>query len=192
VDGSGKTTQARILARRLEEAGVPVLLTEEPTGSFRNFLLHGDELAPLAELFLFLADRAQHVRTVVLPALSEGKVVVCDRYADSTLAYQGYGRGMDTELIRTLNGIATSGLTPDITVLMDVPPEVAIGRKASGDRFERLDFLRKVREGYLKLARAEPGRFTVVDGTCAEDEVAERIWEVVKRRFNLDRGEDYG
>ncbi|HIE04497.1 MAG TPA: dTMP kinase, partial [Candidatus Latescibacteria bacterium] len=154
MDGSGKTTQARILACRLEEVGIPPLLTGEPTELLRDFLLHGDDLAPLAELFLFLADRAQHVRTVVLPALSEGKVVVCDRYADSTLAYQGYGRGLDTGLIRTLNGIATSGLAPDMTVLLDVPPEVAIGRKASEDRFEGegLDFLRKVREGYLKLA----------------------------------------
>lgn len=164
------------------------MLTEEPTELFRDLLLRGDDLAPTAELFLFLADRVQHVRTVVLPALSEGRVVVCDRYTDSTLAYQGYGRGMDRDLIRTLNHVATSGLVPDITVLLDIPPEVAVRRKASGDRFEGPEFLRKVREGYLRLAEEEPGRFTVVDGGRPEEEVAELIWGRIRDRLEFEDG----
>lgn len=182
------------MAYRLKGTGLQVTLTREPGNIFRELLLHSSKVVPTAELFLFMADRAQHTETTIRPALSQGRIVLCDRYADSTVAYQGYGRGMDLELIHTLNRAATSGLVPDLTVLLDLPPKIALMRKASGDRFEGegLDFLRKVREGYLKLARAEPGRFTVVDGTGAEDEVAERIWEVVKRRFNPDRGEDHG
>ncbi|RKY60665.1 MAG: dTMP kinase, partial [Candidatus Latescibacterota bacterium] len=119
IDGSGKTTQTRILARRLEGAGFQVVLTREPGDIFRELLLHSSDVVPAAELFLFMADRAQHTETTIRPALLRGRVVLCDRYADSTVAYQGYGRGMDLKLIHTLNRAATSGLVPDLTVLLD-------------------------------------------------------------------------
>ena len=164
-----------------------MVLTREPGDIFRELLLHSSDVVPAAELFLFMADRAQHTETTIRPALLRGRVVLCDRYADSTVAYQGYGRGMDLKLIHTLNRAATSGLVPDLTVLLDVPPEIALMRKASGDRFEGegLEFLGRVREGYLEMARAEPGRFLVVDGRGPEEEIAESVWESVSARLKL-------
>jgi dTMP kinase len=136
-EGVGKTTQQALLALQLRQAGYPCLCTREPGGTalgraLREILLHGDPLTPLAELFLYAADRAEHVQKCILPALAAGQVVVCDRFTDSTLAYQGYGRGLDLQQVRQLNHLATGGLQPHLTLWLDLPPEVGLARKASG------------------------------------------------------------
>lgn len=186
-EGSGKSRQTRLLTRRLRRRGTPVVLTHEPGGeplaARLRRLLKGDiALTPEAELLLFAASRAQLTARVIRPALEAGQMVVCDRYADSTLAYQGYGRGLDMEAIRAANRIAMGGLTPHLTVLLDVPAEVGLARKhADDDRFirEPLPFHQRVRQGYLELARSQPGRWLVVDATLAEKEVAGAIWRRV-------------
>ncbi|MEK7681943.1 MAG: dTMP kinase [Chloroflexota bacterium] len=187
-EGSGKTTQARLLARRLRRRGVDVLLTHEPGGTplgerARRILKGAIPASPLAELLLFAAARAQLVAGVLRPALEAGTWVVCDRYTDSTAAYQGYGRGLDMEAIRAVNALATGGLRPSLTFLLDVPVEAGLRRKgASDDRFEGegLAFHRRVRSGYLELARREPGRVVVVDGREAASVTARRIWARVE------------
>jgi dTMP kinase len=193
VEGAGKTTLAQHLADWLRAQGVSVRLTREPGGSplgehLRPLLLH----APLdawAELFLFLADRRQHTLQVILPALEQGAWVLCDRYADSTLVYQGYGRGLDTELIRRLNALATGDLTPDLTVLIDLPVEDALARANAPNRFEAetLAFHTRIREGYRQLARAEPRRFLVLDGLQPLEALQASLKQAVRERF-LDAG----
>ena len=186
-EGGGKSRQSRILARHLRRRGIPVLLTHEPGGEplaarLRRLLKGNSALTPEAELLLFAASRAQLTSRVIRPALAGGRVVVCDRYADSTLAYQGYGRGVDREAIRAANRVAMSGLTPDITVLLDVPEEVGLARKhTDDDRFirEPLPFHQRVRQGYLELSRLEPQRWLVVDALLPEKEVARAVWERV-------------
>jgi len=170
IEGAGKTTLAQHLAEWLHARGIPVRLTREPGGStlgthLRPTLLH-EPLDAWTELFLFLADRRQHTLQVILPALEQGIWVLCDRYADSTLVYQGYGRGLDTELIRRLNAIATDNLTPNLTVLIDLPVEDALARANAPNRFEAETraFHERIRAGYLEVARAEPHRFLVLDG----------------------------
>ncbi len=176
-EGSGKSTQMALLGRFLHENHIPYLLTREPGGSslsthLRRWILNRLEykLAPTTELLLFLADRAQHVSEVIQPALQKGKVVLCDRYTDSTLAYQGGGRGFDLNILKSLNGVATSGLKPDLTLLLDVPVELglkrALGRGKGKDRMERekLRFHQNVRQTFLRLARADKRRFIVLDG----------------------------
>ncbi len=190
-EGSGKSTQARLLYRRLTELAVPVLLVHEPgttaLGEKVTYLLKwaGEvKVSPLAELFLFNASRAQLVSEVIRPALSLGQTVLCDRFTDSTIAYQGYGRGLDIELVRKVNCLATGGLTPDLSVLMNTAPGIGLGRKKKRpDRFEgeTLAFHRRVRAGYLEIASREPGRFLVVDGTRTRKEVAEVIWQRVSQ-----------
>jgi len=191
-EGSGKTIQARALYRKLLRAGVPVLLTHEPGGTplgrrIGRWLKWGRtaETSHLTELMMFNASRAQLVRDVIRPALAKGAVVVCDRYADSTTAYQGYGRGLDLEDARCVNSIATEGLRPDLTVLLDIPVEEGFARKKSRvqDRFEQEDmaFHQKVRQGYLALAAAEPGRWLVVDALQPRAEIACAIWSRVSR-----------
>jgi dTMP kinase len=197
-EGVGKTTQQALLALQLRQAGYPCLCTREPGGTalgraLREILLHGDPLTPLAELFLYAADRAEHVQKCILPALAAGQVVVCDRFTDSTLAYQGYGRGLDLEKIRQLNHLATGGLQPHLTLWLDLPPEVGLARKASGplartglaDRLEqeRLEFHRRVHQGFQTLAAAEPQRIVRIDAEGSPLEVAARIWSVVKPRL---------
>jgi len=197
-EGVGKTTQQALLAQQLCQAGYPCLCTREPGGTalgraLREILLHGDPLTPLAELFLYAADRAEHVQKCILPALAAGQVVVCDRFTDSTLAYQGYGRGLDLEKIRQLNHLATGGLQPHLTLWLDLPPEVGLARKASGpltrtglaDRLEqeRLEFHRRVHQGFQSLAAAEPQRIVRIDAGGSPLEVAARIWSVVKPRL---------
>ena len=190
-DGAGKTTQLGLLAERLAGLGCAVLRTREPGGTplgeqLRRLILPSAETTndPTAELLLLNAARAQLVATVIRPALARGAVVLADRYADATLAYQGYGRGTDLETLRTVIRIATGGLRPDRTILLDVPPEVGEGRLAARgaenffDRMD-LDFRRRVREGFLALARAEPARWRVVDGIGSTEQVAARIWEAV-------------
>ncbi len=182
IDGCGKTTQAERVERILRERGVEALRTAEPGGTplgvkLRRILLEEEaELCPEAELFLFLADRAEHVRRVIRPALEEGKVVLCDRYYHSTLAYQGGGRGLPMELVGSANEIATGGLEPDLVVLLDLEPESALRRIERKDRVvERgIPFLKRVREAYLEMAEGDD-RFLVLDGERGAEELSETI-----------------
>ena len=221
-EGSGKSTQAKLLAQRLTGAGREVALTQEPAGTPLGVLVKGvfERLAhpsarpeaskggrrdsrvgpPItlrAELFLFAAARADHVRTVVLPSLDSGHIVVCDRFADSTVAYQGHGRRLPLEEIATLNRIATQDLSPDLTLLLDLPPEVGIARAnathETGDKQrdalgeETLDFHRRVRRGFLAIAREEPERVVVIDATQPEASVTEAIWSEVQQRLTQNK-----
>jgi dTMP kinase len=193
VEGAGKTTLAQHLADWLRAQGVSVRLTREPGGSplgehLRPLLLH-EPLDAWAELFLFLADRRQHTLQVILPVLEQGAWVLCDRYADSTLVYQGYGRGLDIALIRRLNALATGDLTPDLTVLIDLPVEDALARANAPNRFEAetLAFHTRIRAGYLELARAEPRRFLVLDGLQPLEALQASLKQAVRERF-LDAG----
>jgi len=179
LDGSGKSTQAGLLRAFLEERGLRVVLTREPGGglpSVRDLLL-GGELSPEAEYLLFSADRAEHVRRVILPSLERGAWVVSDRYLDSSLAYQGFGRGLPLAWLLEVAKEATLGLTPRLTFLLDLPPEEALRRVKDPDRLERegLAFFQRVREGYLFLAEREPHRFVVLDARRSVAEVAEAI-----------------
>ena len=179
LDGSGKSTQAKLLAAFLEGRGLPVVLTREPGGGLpgvRDLLLRG-ELSPEAEYLLFSADRAEHVRKVILPSLEAGAWVVSDRYLDSSLAYQGFGRGLPLPWLLEVAKEATLGLTPRLTFLLDLPPEEALRRVKDPDRLERegLAFFQRVREGYVFLAKEEPHRFVVLDATESVEAVAQRI-----------------
>ncbi|MCS7282953.1 MAG: dTMP kinase [Anaerolineae bacterium] len=194
-EGSGKTTQARLLADWLRARGHDVVLAREPGGTpigdQIRAVLHdpaNTDMAPWAEVFLYAASRAQLVSAVIRPALKAGKVVLCDRYADSTLAYQGYGRGLDLEALRQVIALATGGLTPDLTLYLDIAPEVGLARRrAGGGEFNRLDqetleFHRRVRAGYLDLASQEPQRWVVVDASGSVEEVQETLrWILVQR-----------
>jgi dTMP kinase len=194
-DGAGKTTQAEALSRHLRDRGLDVLLTREPGGTWlgeriREVLLaRTDSTAPadpLTDALLFSAARRQLVVEVLRPALAAGRTVVCARYADSTLAYQGYGAGVAIDRLRALEAAATDGLQPDLTVLLDVPVKAGLARKAPGDvtRFEAefdLAFHRRVRDGFLAVAEAAPGRFEVIDATRSPAEVATAVNTAVDR-----------
>ena len=188
-DGSGKTTQARALFRRLQSQGCTALLTHEPGGtplgeSIRRRLKAGGDLSPLSELFLFAAARAQLVQGVIGPALRDGIIVVCDRYTASTVAYQGYGRGLGLELIDQVNQAATGGLSPDLIILLDLPSELAVTRKGKTvrDVFDAapLEFHGKVREAYLSQAAQDPGRWLVLDATRPRRELTGDVWNKVQ------------
>ena len=196
VEGSGKSTQQALLARRLRGAGHGVRELREPGYTelgerLRPLLLRsgGTPPAPAAELFLYLAARAQLAAEVIAPALARGQVVICDRFVDSTTAYQGYGRGFDLALIERLNRTATGGVWPDVTVLLDLDPAVGLARRAARreglDRFEQeaLAFHQRVREGYRALARAEPDRFVVLDGGQDPAALAAEVWARVAPRL---------
>lgn len=203
-DGGGKTTQAEILRDRLGSAGRRVHLTREPGGTWLGERLREVLLArthagasgpsdPLTDAFLFNAARRQLVGEVVRPALLAGITVVCARFADSTLAYQGYGAGVPLERLRALADMATDGLTPDLTIVLDLPVEAGLERKAPGDvtRFEAefdLDFHRRVRDGFLSLAEAEPERFVVIDATRPVERVADEIAAAVDARLGVRAG----
>ena len=189
-EGVGKTTQQALLAERLQREGYACVSTREPGGTalgeaLRELLLHGDPLTPLAELLLYAADRAEHVNKVIAPALAVGQVVICDRFTDSTLAYQGYGRGLDLQQVRQLNHLATGGLQPHLTLWLDLPPEVGLARSGLADRLEqeRLEFHRRVHQGFQTLAAAEPQRIVRIDAEGSPLEVAARIWSVVQPRL---------
>ncbi|ABD01813.1 thymidylate kinase [Synechococcus sp. JA-2-3B'a(2-13)] len=191
-EGVGKTTQQALLVERLRQEGYACLCTREPGGTalgktLRELLLHGDPFSPLAELLLYAADRAEHVSKVIAPALAAGQVVVCDRFTDSTLAYQGYGRGLDLEKIRQLNHLATGGLQPHLTLWLDLPPEVGLARAKARDRLEqeRLEFHRRVYQGFQALAAAEPQRIVRISAQGSPAEVAARLWSVVEPRLPL-------
>jgi dTMP kinase len=194
IDGSGKSTQLRLLAHFLKSNGCDVLLTREPGGTpvgnrLRSALLDAqEEVDPLTELLVFAADRAQHVRRVLRPALEAGQVVFSDRYADATVAYQGAGRGFAPELIAEIIELATEGLKPDLTVLFDLSVDDSTARtrrrsngKQQGDRLdaETDEFHNRVREAYLRLARAEPERVKIVETNHPVEVTHERVKEIV-------------
>ncbi len=194
IEGSGKTTQLRKLAERIPN----VLVTKEPGGTpvadrIRAILLDtAMRIDPVAELFLFAASRRQHVTEVIRPALAEGRVVLCDRFTDATLAYQGFGRLLDLDRLRGLNDWATDGLHPELTLIFDLPEETGLTRARSRNtnapvdegRFELKDlrFHRRVREGYLALAASEPERYAVIDARGTPDEVFASVVEVLRKR----------
>lgn len=190
LDGCGKTTQAGMLAERLRAAGSEVVLTREPGGTalgeeIRALLLHGGDVAPWAEAALYAASRAQHVEEVIRPALARGATVVCDRYLDSSVAYQGAGRGLGLERVLDLNLTAVSGLLPDVTVLIEIEPEAAAARVGDErDRIEREDdgFRERVGDGYRLLSERFPDRYVVVDGSRTVAELAEEIDGAVRSR----------
>ena len=190
ADGCGKTTQINLLKKYLEENGHNVLLTREPGGKglgekVREILLNYDgPVSDRCESFLFLADRAQNVDVIVKPALAEGKIVLCDRHTDSTVAYQGYGRGLNLDEIHILNNLATGGKKPDITFVFDVDIETSMRRVGKEkDRMESSgkDFFNRVRQGYLKLAKLEPNRIKVVDSTKSIEEVHQKVIEIIEQ-----------
>ena len=192
-EGSGKSLQARGLAQTLTERGREVVLTREPGGTaagerIRDILLHAREipLSPEAQVLLFSSARAQLVREVIRPALEAGKIVIADRFFDSTVVYQGHGHGVPLEAIRAVTALAVGTLVPHRTFLLDVPVEIGLARKSPDDRtrFETgfdVAFHRRVRNGFLAMAVAEPGRFAVLDATAPADAVAARIERAVAR-----------
>ena len=198
-EGSGKSVQARALYRRLAQLDIPALLTHEPGGTpfgrkmaFWLKWAQAPDISPLTELLLFNASRNQLVTKVVQPNLESGKVVICDRYADSTTAYQGYGRGLDLGIVKAINDAATQGLTPDLTVLLDMPAEEGLARKRGErrDRFEQEDiaFHQRVREGYLKLAASKPQRWLVIDAGQSKAKIKEIIWQRVSQLLSSQGG----
>ncbi|HEX73828.1 MAG TPA: dTMP kinase [Dehalococcoidia bacterium] len=191
-EGCGKSVQARSLYRRLSQLAIPVILTHEPGGTpFGNKIgrwlkwAEGIDISPIVELLLFNASRAQLVTKVIQPNLATGKVVICDRYDDSTITYQSYGRGLDLEMVRAINNAATQGLKPGLTVLLDMPVDEGLARKRGKkqDRFEKGDitFHQRVRQGYLKLADNDPERWLVVDASQSKAEIAQIIWRRVSQ-----------
>ena len=190
-EGCGKSTQSRLLLKKLEQRNIPVVLTHEPGGTVLGNELRralkrrwGSFISPQAELFLLAASRAQLVTEVIRPALKEGKVVLCDRFTHSTLVYQGYGRGLDFTAIQMVNNMATRYLNPDLIILLDISPEQGLARKQSlKDRFELedLSFHQRVREGYVKMAVAEPDRWLAIDASLPKGKIAEIIWDRVSR-----------
>jgi len=197
-EGSGKTTQLRLLANRLRALPEEVIETRDPGGTpigkeIRTLLLSRDStpMEEATELFLYEASRAQLVREVISPALARVAVVLCDRFTDSTVAYQGFGRGLDLTLIQRLNQLATDGLTPNLTILLDLDPGVGLarcmrsssGEAASRDRIEAepVHFHRRVREGYLELARQEPERIRPIDAALSVAEIETAVWDEFDR-----------
>lgn len=189
-EGCGKSTQARFLWQKLLSSGFPAELTYEPGGTplgnrLRKILKDArGNLSPLSELLLFIACRAELVDKVILPGLRQGKVVICDRFADSTVVYQGYGRGLDIGMIDHMNQLVTRGLKPDLTVLLDLPVVEGLERKLNSrdDRFESeaIDFHERVRSGYLELAAREPERWLVINANLPKDEISRIVWEHVR------------
>lgn len=195
-EGAGKSTQLARLVARLEAEGIAHIVTREPGGTplgtrVRDVLLDPTlTIDPLPEFLLYSASRAQLVANVIRPALDRGEVVVCDRYADSSLAYQGAGRGLDTTLLSSITAAATGGLTPDLTVLLDLDPVVGLeraARRGQPDRLELadLEFHRRVRQGFLELALRSPGRFLVLDATLDQETIHGAIWAAVQARMSI-------
>lgn len=199
IEGAGKSTQMALLKEYLEKSGKQVLCLREPGGTavgerIRSILLNtheGSAIGPMAELLLYEASRAELVRNVIKPALDAGKTVICDRFIDSTIAYQGFGRGIDIKAVEALNSLASAGIVPDLTLLLDIAPDEGLKRafkridaKAGlkEDRFEKesLEFHKKVRDGFLHMAEKERGRFKVIDGSLPADEIHRRIRDILK------------
>lgn len=187
VEGSGKTTVAKAIAENLHQKGLTVVVTAEPgttsVGSqIRQLLATVSERTAWTEAFLFLADRAEHVAKVIKPALERGEIVLCDRFTDSTIAYQGFGLGLPLEWLTQLNSIATNGLVPDLTLLLDIEPEAGLKRSRQETVFERrsLDFHQRVRWGYLWLAKQEPHRVKVIDASQPLESVLTQALRLVE------------
>ena len=191
-EGCGKSVQARALYRRLSQLAIPVILTYEPGGTPFGVKIarllkwtQGTDISPMTELLLFNASRAQLLTQVIQPNLESGQVVIVDRYADSTIAYQGYGRGLGLEIVQAVNNAATQGLKPDLTILLDMSEEEGLARKGAEkqDRFEQEDiaFHQRVREGYLEMAANEPERWLVVDARQSKAKISEIIWQRVSQ-----------
>ena len=203
IEGSGKTTHAKHTVKFLQDRGHDCVITREPGGTrigekIRAILLDplSKDMDPLTELLLYTADRAQHIKEYILPLLSGGKMVLCDRYYDATMAYQGFARGLNTQLIEKMHKLLFDNLKPDMTLLLDLPPEIGLDRAwkqiNNGDRIgeetrfeeERLSFHRRVREGYLELSRLEPERFRIIDAAKKEHEVREQIFQILAEEIN--------
>ena len=203
IEGCGKTTQIKRFVKRLRKYEIPLIMTIEPGGTkvgknIRRILLdpRNKNLSPLTELILYAADRAQHVEEVIKPALDQGKWVICDRFTDATVVYQGIARGQDMRLVNILNKKATQRIRPDITFLLDCPVDMGLDRAIKRneapthkgqDRFERetLDFHKEIRKGYLDLARKDKKRFIIIDATLPKDEVEEKIFQYIKPYLNV-------
>ncbi|MGE0086140.1 MAG: dTMP kinase [Desulfococcaceae bacterium] len=198
IEGSGKTTQIRAAADWLKNRGINCLCTREPGSTviglkIRGILLDPDnrQLDHMAELLLYMADRAQHIADVIRPALAQGKTVLCDRYFDATLAYQGYARGLDRNMLKNLHSLLFDNLQPDLTLLLDLPAETGLHRAwkqisngertAAESRFEaeKLAFHEKVRAGYLDMAQKEPERFRIIDASLSPEQVREKIIDIL-------------
>lgn len=203
IEGCGKSTQGRMVLDHLQQRGVSALWTRQPGGCdlgvrLRSLLLgrEGEGLTPLSELFLYLADRAQHVAEVIRPALAAGTVVLCDRFTDSTVAYQGYGRGLDVSLIHQLNTVAVNGCWPDLTLILDLPVETGLARARSRNadqgqtesegRFEAEEtaFHQRIRDGYLALAAENPSRYVVIPADGEPEEVFGRVWPAILAKLD--------
>jgi len=192
-DGVGKSTLQRSLNQRISEAGFEVIMCREPGGTIlgeklRDALLGSKkkEVDALAELLVFLAARTQLSTEIIKPALERGAVVICDRFADSSIAYQHYGRGIEKSIIEDLNTIATTGLMPDRTILLDLDPSVGAKRKGQAQDYmeqETIDFHNRVREGYMYLARESPGRWLIVDALQNEDVIFDLVWSDLAQRI---------
>jgi dTMP kinase len=197
-DGSGKTSQLPALKKFLEDAGYTVLVTREPGGTpvgdqIREILmnLNNVSIIPRTEILLFLAARAQHVEEIIRPALAEGKIVLCDRFGDSTLAYQGFGHKTDLDTLKTLLNFSTGGLKPDLTLLVDVPVSVGMERKRiNSTEWNRLDayalaFHKRVRQGYFALVEAEPERWVIIDATADKETVQKSMQTAILSRLEM-------
>ena len=189
-EGSGKSIQAKALFKKLTGKSIPAVLTQEPGGTPFGKEIAGKlkwsenkDISPMTELMLFNASRAQLVDEVIAPALKNGDVVVCDRFYDSTTAYQGYGRGLDLDIVNTVNQMAARGIKPDVTFFLNIPPEHGFSRKNKSDfdRFEKeaAHFHQRVLDGFLILAAREPERWLVIDATKDKDEISKIIWQRV-------------
>lgn len=196
-EGCGKSTQIKLFIKFLEEQKLNFILSREPGGcvlgeKIRAILLHSKEdMSALSEFFLFCANRAEHVKEVIKPALEEGKIVVIDRYYDSSLAYQGYAGNLDIKKLKDITAFATDNVVPDLTFLLDISYEEGFGRKANDENLKNLDrieqrdraYHEKVRQGYLKLAKEEPNRFVVIDASKSLEEIHEEIIKIFLKRI---------
>jgi dTMP kinase len=188
-EGGGKSTLIQAISEHLKREGRSVVVTREPGSgkvgaTIRDLLLHGEHLDPRTELFLFLADRAQHGATVIRPALDRGDWVLCDRYADSTVVYQGHARGFPLDQLRSWNDFATQGLRPDLTLLLDLPPEIGLSRIRSKDRLDQepLEFHRKVRDGFLSEAARDPARWAILPADESPETVLQMAMAELTKR----------
>jgi dTMP kinase len=198
IDGCGKSTQRVLLARRLKERGCEVVVTREPGGTpigedIRRLLISDAsvQIAPTTELLLYVAARAQHVSELIRPSLDAGRIVISDRYTDSTVAFQGYGRGLDLEMVESLNRFATGGLAPDLTIVFDLDPAMArtrVGSRPVGGLLgafdeQHPDFHQRMRAGYLRMAQSEPLRISVVDASGSAEETQSMVMALVLRKI---------
>jgi dTMP kinase len=204
IEGTGKTTQARLLSERLADEGHDVVLTFEPGGTvigsrIREILLLPEhaEMAAVTELLLYNAARSQHLAEKILPAIKAGKIIVTDRFTDSTVAYQCYARGIDMALIMSIDRLATGGLRPDLTILFDLDAEAGLARNRDAKKADRIEledlaFHKRVREGYLAIAKADPDRVSIVDASLPVAEVHARVWEIMSKRIGFEKEFNYG